>query len=169
MARPWDDASGETLIVLSGSGGSDGFVGYGTYLRCEYAVRAWRDGGFQRVLVTGGGEGEPQAVAMKDFLVGAGVPESKILVEARANSTRQNAQFSKDLLQGSGGKLVLLTSDYHIYRATRVFRKLGLNVQTRPVPDALKRGSVWTGRWPAFLDLSKETVKIAYYRLRGWI
>jgi hypothetical protein len=33
----------------------------------------------------------------------------------------------------------------------------------------LKRASTWKGRWPAFLDLISESVKIVYYYARGWI
>jgi uncharacterized SAM-binding protein YcdF (DUF218 family) len=168
LAKPWDDSRGDTLIVLSGSGG-EGIIGYGTYLRCEYAVLAWNAGGFKRVVVTGGGIDIPQAITMKKFLVAEGLPETAILVEPRATSTRENALYTKDLLQGSGGKLVLLTSDYHTYRAMRVFRKVGLNVFTRPAPDAGKRATRFWNRWPVFLDLSTETVKIIYYRLKGWI
>jgi uncharacterized SAM-binding protein YcdF (DUF218 family) len=168
LARPWDDARGDTLIVLSGSGG-ERIIGYGTYLRCQYAVFAWQEGGFQRVVVTGSGIGEPEAVTMKRFLVSQGIPESAILVEPRATSTRENALFTKDLLQGRGGELVLLTSDYHIYRATRAFRKVGLNVSTRPAPDVGKRASRFWNRWPAFLELCVETVKIGYYGMRRWI
>lgn len=168
LARPWDDARGDTLIVLSGSGG-ERIIGYGTYLRCQYAIFAWQEGGFSRVVVTGSGIGEPEAVTMKRFLVAEGVPESAILVEPRATSTRENALYTKELLHGSGGKLVLLTSDYHIYRATRVFRKVGLNVSTRPVPDVGKRAMRIWNRWPAFLDLCVESVKIGYYKVRGWI
>ena len=64
---------------------------------------------------------------------------------------------------------VLLTSDYHMYRAHRVFAKQGIQVEPRPIPDVLKRGAGWRGRWPAFLDLLTESAKILYYRARGWI
>lgn len=169
LASPWEDSRGDTLIVLSGSGGS-GIIGYGTYLRCEYAVFAWREGGFRRILVTGGNKtGEPAAVSMKMFLMAEGIPEAAILVEPRALSTRENALFSRDLLQGTGGTVVLLTSDYHTYRATHTFRKVGLNVLPRPVPDVTKRSTRWVERWPAFLEVSVESVKILYYQARGWI
>jgi uncharacterized SAM-binding protein YcdF (DUF218 family) len=170
LASPWEDSRGDTLIVISGSTGGAGIIGYGTYLRCEYAVLAWREGGFRRVVVSGASPTvEPEAVLMKQFLVAAGVPESVVLVEPQATSTRENALFTKELLRGTSGTLVLLTSDYHIYRATRTFRKIGLNVLPRPVPDVSKRASNWWTRWPAFLDLLIETVKIVYYRLKDWI
>ncbi|HEU5401865.1 MAG TPA: YdcF family protein, partial [Terriglobales bacterium] len=104
LASPWEDSRGDTLIVLSGSSGGDGIIGYGTYLRCEYAVRAWREGGFRSVVVTGGSKtGEAEAIPMKNFLVAEGVPESVIVLETRANSTRENALYTKDLLHGGGG------------------------------------------------------------------
>ena len=64
---------------------------------------------------------------------------------------------------------MLLTSDYHMFRAHRAFKKAGLEVLPKPFPDARKRASEWTGRWPAFLDLVEETLKIGYYYARGWI
>ena len=168
LASPWEDSRGDTLIVLSGSS-NDEFIGYNTYLRCQYATMAWREGGFKKVIVSGGPAGSPQALSMKTFLVSVGVPESSIVVEARSTSTRENALFTKELISAADGKLVLLTSEYHTYRAARVFRKVGLNVSPRPIPDISKRSSSFVGRWPAFLDLCAETIKIGYYRLRGWM
>jgi uncharacterized SAM-binding protein YcdF (DUF218 family) len=67
------------------------------------------------------------------------------------------------------GKKVLLTSDFHMYRAIRVFRKLGVDVTPMPVPDVLKSAKHWNARFPAFETLVVESTKIVYYRLRGWI
>jgi uncharacterized SAM-binding protein YcdF (DUF218 family) len=169
LAGPWDDPGGETLIVLAGSGGGDGVIGYGTYLRCQYAVFAWRQGGFRKLVVSGGPPEHPQANAMKNFLVSQGVPESAIVTEGRSHSTRENAEFSKSAFTSTDGNRVLMTSDFHMYRAVRVFRKSGITVLPRPIPDASKRSSSWLGRWPAFLDLCVETVKIGYYSAKGWI
>jgi hypothetical protein len=56
-----------------------------------------------------------------------------------------------------------------MFRAYRAFRKLGLEVAPRPIPDARKRAARYRGRWPAFLDLLEETAKISYYYTHGWI
>jgi hypothetical protein len=56
-----------------------------------------------------------------------------------------------------------------MYRASRAFAKAGLRVIPSPFPDVIKAGQRWTGRWPAFLELCTETMKIAYYYARGWI
>jgi uncharacterized SAM-binding protein YcdF (DUF218 family) len=168
LADPWTDAKGDTLIVLSGSN-NDPVIGYSTYLRCQYAVLAWREGGFRKVIVSGGPEGHSLAAMMKQFMISQGVPEGAIVEEEKSTSTRENALFSKEVITPADGRLVLMTSDYHMFRAARVFKKVGVSVSTRPIPDAAKRGSSWQGRWPAFLDLCTETIKIAYYRARGWM
>ena len=170
LAGKWEDPAGDVLIVLGGSGLDDGQVGGSSYWRCIYGAMAYRQGGFKQVLVTGGGvDAVPIAVSMKNFLTYLGVPGDAILVEPHSTSTRENALFSKPILAGLPGKKVLLTSDYHMFRAARVFEKAGIQVFPRPYPDVSKRAGAWTGRWPAFIDLAGEDVKIVYYRVHGWV
>jgi len=135
-----------------------------------YAARAYREGAFKQIIVTGGGDDAvPIAEPMKSFLVYLGVPASIIEVESHSMSTRENALFVKRMIADRPGRKVLLTSDYHMFRAYRVFEKVGLDVQPRPYPDVRKRAGNWRGRLPAFLDLLEESGKIIYYRGRGWI
>lgn len=169
LAGRWDDPKGDVLIVLGGSMLPDGILGQSSYLRTQYAVLAYRAGGFHTIVFSGGGAGTAAAVAMQHFIQAEGIPASAIMVETRSESTRQNALFSKPLLDKLPGRKVLMTSDYHMFRAHRVFDKAGIEVQPRPIPDVLKRAAGWSGRWPAFLDLVQESVKIVYYYLRGWI
>jgi uncharacterized SAM-binding protein YcdF (DUF218 family) len=170
LAGPWEDPQGDVLIVLGGSLLGDGVMGPSSYWRSPYAMLSWRAGGFHRVVISGGGpERASIAEVMRDFLECLGVPPSAIQVETRSRSTRENALYVKELLAGVPGRKVLLTSDYHMFRAHRAFRKVGLEVLPRPFPDARKRASGWSGRWPAFLDLVAETIRIGYYYIRGWI
>jgi uncharacterized SAM-binding protein YcdF (DUF218 family) len=90
-------------------------------------------------------------------------------VETRSRSTRENALFAKPILDGIPGRKILLTSDYHMYRARRVFQKIGLEVAPRPFPEVEERVENLLGRWDAFLELTTETGKISYYYLCGWI
>ncbi len=169
LAGPWNDPQGDVLIVLGGAVGEHGIMGANSYLRSEYAILAYREGAFRKLAISGGGQPIPIALAMRDFLTCMGVPPTAILVESASTSTRENAVYTKKLLEAVPGKKVLLTSDYHMFRAYRAFRKVGLDVAPRPIPDARKRATRWLGRWPAFLDLVQETAKILYYFARGWI
>ncbi len=168
LAGPWRDPNGEVLIVLAGSMMGDGIIGQSSYLRSVYAVRAYREKHFKYIVISGGGK-IPEAVLMARFMQAEGVPANVILTESLSGSTRQNALFSAPLLAGLPDGKVLLTSDYHMFRSRRVFQKAGVQVATMPIPDAIKRGSTWRGRWPAFLDVCTECAKIVYYRAHGWI
>ena len=169
LAGSWEDPKGDVLIVLGGSSSRDGIIGESSYLRAQYAVTAYRQDGFHTVVLTGAGRPIPVATSMRDFMACQGVPASAMLSETASTSTRENALNSRSLLANLPGRKVLLSSDYHMFRACRVFRKLGLAVTPRPVPDAVKRATQLRGRWPAFLDLLLETAKIGYYYARGWI
>jgi len=91
------------------------------------------------------------------------------VTEDASQSTHDNALYTARLLAGDNGSKVLLTSDYHMLRAVRAFRKVGMNVLPLPVPDARKRATQWLRSWPAFLDEATESTKIVYYFVRGWI
>ena len=169
LAGPWNDRVGDVLIVLGGDSVGD-VLGMSSYWRSVYAVRAWRQGTFRTVVLTGGpAAGTSVAERMREFLVSQGVPASVIQLETKAGNTRENALYTKPILDGLAGSKVLLTSDYHMFRASRVFRKAGIAAAPRPLPDAAKRANTWLDRWPVFLSLCQETVKIGYYFARGWI
>lgn len=175
LAGPWQDPQGDVLIVLGGSLLDQDLIGVNSYWRAVYASLAWREGVFRHVVISGGGpERTPIAVPMRQFLVSMGVPADAIVIETKSQNTWENAHYTRELLEerrlaGPPHRLVLLTSDYHMYRARRVFEKAGLAVQPRPFPDVIKRSYCWDCRWDAFLDLARETAKIAYYSARGWI
>jgi uncharacterized SAM-binding protein YcdF (DUF218 family) len=169
LAGKWDDPKGDTLIVLGGSMLEDGFLGESSYWRSVYAVRAYRSGGCRRMLFSGGPAARPVADAMREFVACSGVPREALTAETLSKNTRENALAIARLLDADRSRKVLLTSDYHMFRAHRSFAKAGLEVQPRPIPDGLKRGSRWMGRWGVFLDLCQESMKIGYYYARGWI
>lgn len=162
----WSDPSGDTLIVLGGPTVTDGgrpMLGRASYWRCMGAVHAYQRGRFRRIVTTG----VHAAVPMREFLISLGVPAAAIRLQAHSSSTREDALFTSRMLAGEKGRKVLLTSEYHMFRARRSFSRAGLEVLEWPTPDARK--ARFAQRWSAFLDLMEETAKIVYYGCRGWI
>jgi len=166
LAGPWNDPDGDVLIVLGADDPTDGHIGAATYWRSVYAARAWRQGHFRAIVVCGA---SGTAESMRDFLLFEHVPEDRIVLENRSGSTRENAVFAAELLKNIPGRKVLMTSDFHMYRSIRAFRKAGVQAEPRPIPFALKLSNSWTLRWQVFIELMTETIKIASYRVRGWI
>jgi uncharacterized SAM-binding protein YcdF (DUF218 family) len=164
LSGRFNDPSGAVLVILASDDLADAVPGVASYWRAVYGLRAWRQGGFRQIIISG----EP-ATTMRDFLIAEGIPSSAIQIEVRSHSTRENAWNVKPLLDAAPGPKVLLTSDYHMFRALRAFRKTGSVLAPRPIPDVEKRVANWSGRWGAFLDLCVETIKIGGYYVRGWI
>ena len=165
LAGPWKDPRGDILIVLGAGWEADGLLARSSYVRSVYAVRAWREGGFRTVVICGRDPGP----SMRDYLLYAGVPATAIVAENRSVSTRENALYATELLRADTGRKVLLTSDFHMFRAVRVFRKAGLLVDPRPLPDGRKRYSAYSQRWGVLMDLMEESAKTGYYWLQGWM
>lgn len=166
LAREWYPAKGDVLVILAADAADRETIGGQSYWRAVYGVWAWRQGGFRRVIVSGGGD-PPPAVPLRQFLVAHGVPAEAVDAETASTSTKENAERVAELLRGETGRVILLTSDYHSWRAVRVFRRAGLTVWPSPAPDALKGAGNWRYRWPVFLQLAEETAKIAVYAWKG--
>lgn len=172
LAGSWTDPDGDILIVLSADEQPDGFAGPASFGRALYAVRVWRTGHFRAVVVSGGhtqGATGSLAAAIGDFLVAYGVPRDRVFLEERSTSTRENALFTSRMIGSWPGRKVLLTSDYHMFRARRAFEAAGLHVEPRPFSDVLKRWNNPVYRIPEAWNLIVETAKIAGYWKRGWI
>lgn len=123
-----------TVVVL-GAGLIDGRVPplLASRLRKGRSVRdRSAAAGLSPRMITSGGQGpdEPvsEAEAMRDFLVGDGVPAASVLVEDRSRNTEENLQFSAELIaeRGLAAPSAVVTSDFHALRAALLMRKAGL-------------------------------------------
>lgn len=171
LASPWEDPRGEVLVVLTGSQLRSGMLGSSSYWRAVYTALIYREGGVRKIFISGGSGPflPPIAEEMRKYLVASGVPDGIIVTETASTNTQGSAANLRAMLAVEPGRKVLVTSDYHVYRSRRFFQRAGIDVLVRPVADAGKRGSNVEGRWEAFCDLSLETAKIVYYRMRGAI
>ena len=161
---------GKVMVILAGSALIEDMLGESSYRRSAFAVLEAQRGGYERILISGGGSGvSPSSGPMKAFLVAAGVDGKIIELEDKSRSTHENAHLSAQLLRNEKRSIALVTSDFHMFRAARLFRKEGIDVVRRPYPDASARASRWRNRWEIAYELSLETARIIYYKLRGWI
>ncbi len=86
------------------------------------------------VIVVSGGQGPnediTEALAMEKYLLDSGIPKEKIIKEGASTSTSENLAFSKEILdEHFDGEytVTLITSEYHIYRASRLALREELN------------------------------------------
>lgn len=89
-------------------------------------------------IIVSGGQGEDELIsearAMGQYLMDQGLNESRLLYENKSTSTVENIAYTLELIEGMNldkpPKCLLVTSDYHMYRAKRICKDKGFDVVT---------------------------------------
>lgn len=96
-------------------------------------LRLYKEGYVKKIVISGGSGSltrkySTEAIEVKKILMLAGIPEQDILYEDQSRNTHENAQFVKKLLAGHPDlkKSLLVTSAFHIRRASGCFTKEGI-------------------------------------------
>lgn len=111
------------LVVSVPMGRADAIIVLGgePMARPTEAARLYKEGVAPRVFVTGAGD----AGKCRRVLMGAGVPASAIVTEAKATTTYTNASLLKPLLEEAKvTSALIVTSPFHTRRALATFRKV---------------------------------------------
>ena len=91
-----------------------------------------------RLILTGGNpdeSGRTEAAAMRDVLVGQGVPEDRLILEDQAKSTKENFRNIAGIVP-AGDPVVMISSNYHMDRAVRIASDSGFSHLMRlPAPS----------------------------------
>ncbi|MFI9047376.1 YdcF family protein [Streptomyces sp. NPDC053427] len=94
------------------------------------------------VLLTSGGQGPdeelPESHAMAAYLIERGFPADRIEREDRSRTTEENLRFSRAIMEGAKPdyRCVVVTNNYHAFRAALMARKAGVNGQVVGSPTA---------------------------------
>ena len=120
-------------VIIHGSGLLDGDrVPKLLRDRLDKAIEVYRQDPTPPKLIPSGGQGSderiPEAEAMKRYLLSKGIPGEDILPEDRSATTLENLRFSQVIINRFPGRkyTALVSSNYHIYRALRYCREIGL-------------------------------------------
>lgn len=115
------------VIVLGAQWKSSG-PSYVLRKRLDKAVEYLQTNPDTQVIVSGGqGPNEPIAEAdgMYEYLVEAGISRERIRKEDRSSSTFENLAFSSKLLDKRQDHVVLVTNNFHVFRALGLAKKQG--------------------------------------------
>ena len=116
------------LIVLGAQVREDGPSAVLKY-RLDAAAQYLQENNSTVCIVTGGkgaAEPFPEGQGMKDYLVKAGIPEERIIVEDRALNTVQNIQYSMALMSSPNAPTAIVTNNFHVTRGLALARGQGL-------------------------------------------
>lgn len=139
---PPAEATGDVILMLGSGATSDTpdidgdgqlFGGAANRLLTTYSL--YQQTGLPIIL--SGGQVFPDSGVEADIakrqLIRLGVPEEKIIEENQSVNTKQNAEFTKEILQQNGySKPILVASALQMERAVRNFERIDISVQPFP-------------------------------------
>lgn len=114
-----------------------------------------------KVILSGGqgpGEKISEAEAMKGYLCQKGIEESRMILEDASTNTDENLEFSKAKIDEPNAKVVVVSNDFHIFRALRIAKKKGIEKV-----EGLGASTVWYTVPNMFVREAFAVVKYAVF------
>lgn len=134
--------------------------------RIRHAIDLY-DVGLARTLVFTGGFGtgasHAESEVARDYAIRHGVQASDILTESRSRTTFANLEEAAAVMRENGLRSAILVSDpFHLERAARIARAVGIDAVTSPTPTSRFRS------WRSRLEfLARETWFLHVYQITG--
>jgi len=113
-----------------------------------------------KVIVTGGqgpGENITEAASLRRLLLENKIDKERIFSEDRSRNTMENFIFADELYNLKDKNIIIVTSDYHMFRALSIAKKINYK-NVSGLPSRSQRSIL-----PAFL--LREYVTVVYYSL----
>lgn len=148
--------------------------------RIDRGIKIYNKQKNKPIIIPSGGRGSDEklseAHAMALYMIDKGIPEDHIIEEGESTTTLYNIKNSKRIIdERGGGRVALVSSNYHVYRCLTLAKQTGLNcigfgsnVARYYFPSALirefiavfseKRMLIWTVTGWVFLTLLPSMV-----------
>lgn len=97
-------------------------------MRINTAYQYLSDNPGTKVICSGGkGEGEDisEALTISNRLIELGINKNRIIIEDKSTNTVENLRFSAEYLNKHTDTIVLVSSDFHLFRACSIAKKQG--------------------------------------------
>lgn len=118
--------------------------------RLTRALELYQDDCIDRIVVSGGrrpGDRTTEGSAGRRWLIEQGVPTSQVVAEEGATTSVENVRNSAEALKG--GTVVVVSDDLHVWRASWLARREGLDVSAAATRAGGDRGAYLLREWMA--------------------
>ena len=160
----------DAVVVFSGDNGP----------RTEKGVELLKEGLGDYLILSGGIVYDDVTMAglMKKHVMKLGISEEKILIDDKASTTHENAEFTKEIIEENNFKsIIVVTSEYHSRRSKAAMEKALKNIlidgEKVEVMVAHSTEEKFTSRWwtsgNSILIVISEYLKLMGYWLKGYI
>lgn len=117
-----------------------------------------------KIIVSGGkgkGEDVTEAEAMSRYLQAKGIDPLRIIKEEQSTDTEENLRFSMKMIGDCSAKCVVVSNRFHIYRAVRIGRKMGMK--------HIEGLAAKTDPWMCVHYYLREAFAVIKYKMKGTI
>lgn len=125
-----NDHEQSDYIVILGAGLVGDQVSDRLKIRLDTAIEIIKKS--NAVIIVSGGQGPSEEIseaeAMRRYLQKQGVSENRIIKEEESTSTQENIKYSNAIMHSENSKVIIVTSDYHMYRAKMLGERIGWTV-----------------------------------------
>jgi uncharacterized SAM-binding protein YcdF (DUF218 family) len=125
------------------------------YYRVQKALEYLKRNPESNVVVSGGqgpGEDITEAEAMARFFRENGIENERILLEDRSTSTLENLKYSRELLGPEVEEVVIVSNDFHLFRAVLIAKRQGFEPHTLAAETPrIVRAKLWIREYVAVL------------------
>lgn len=160
----------DAIVVFSGDNGP----------RTEKGVELLKEGLGDYLILSGGivYDDVTMAELMKNHAMKLGISEEKILIDDKASTTHENAEFTKEIIEENNFKsIIVVTSEYHSRRSKAAMEKALKNtlIDGEKVKVMIshsteeKFSSRWWTSGNSILIVISEYLKLIGYWLNGYI
>ena len=125
----WKKCRGADYIIVLGAGVIGDRVTPLLAARIDRGIELLHHNPDAKLILSGGqgpGEDIAEGEAMARYVEQKGVGPEKIIVEGKSTSTEENLLFSRELMEKSWPKVIVVTTAYHVFRALLLARQQGL-------------------------------------------
>lgn len=123
-----------------------------TSARTDHGIKIYQSGWANKIVLSGAAQdktGPSNAAAMRLQALAAGIPDEDIIIEENSESTKQNAEEVRDLINAGYGskKIILVTSGYHQRRMYLEFSKQLYSSQVEILNSPVLKDKQWSVVW----------------------
>ena len=132
----------DCILVLGAAVWADGQPSPMLADRLDEAVRLYQKGICRTVIISGdhGRKEYDEVNTMKNYLIDAGIPSEDIFMDHAGFSTYESVWRAKEIF--GVGKMIVVTQEYHLYRALYISGRLGVEAMGAPADPRAYAGAL---------------------------
>lgn len=140
-----NEKNADAILVLGAGVRADGSLSLMLQERLDMGIQLYKQGAADCILMSGdhGKKEYDEVNAMKSYAIEQGIPSERIFMDHAGFSTYESMYRAKEIFEVK--TVIVVTQEYHMYRALYVAERLGLEAEGVPSDTRTYKGAFYRG------------------------